>query len=109
MGFAITITGSHLDGFTAAELSWTTADGEWLLGRVYERPEGWAVEIFSDEVSREVPLEALVVHLEKAREALLPYVNRVGLNPPDGLTPAGISLWLMTKSNGTAMGSQVKW
>jgi hypothetical protein len=42
--------------------------------------------------------------VEKARERLAAYVNRLGDGSPDGLTAAGLSLWLLEKADGTAMG-----
>jgi len=35
----ITITGSHLDGFTAAELWCITTDEEHFIGRVFEQED----------------------------------------------------------------------
>ena len=109
MGFTIVVTGNHVEGFTAAELSWTTASGEHQLGRVFERPSGWVFQLFAEDSPRDMPFDDFVDHLRKAREALLPYVNRVGLDPPEALTSAAMSLWLMTKADGTAMGSRVEW
>jgi hypothetical protein len=76
---------------------------------VFERPDGWRIELFADDAPLDVPLDEFVGHLQKAKEALLPYINRIGTNPPSGLTPAAMSLWLMTKADGTAMGTKVEW
>ena len=46
--------------------------------------------------------------LNNAWNGLLRYVNRCGDNPPPGLTAAGLSLWLMEKSDGTAMGTKFR-
>jgi hypothetical protein len=84
MSFKITVTGSHLDGFAAAELSWASPNTEVQIGRVFERPDGWKIELFADEAPLDVPLDEFVGHLQKAKEALLPYINRIGANPPSG-------------------------
>lgn len=47
--------------------------------------------------------QRLASALARARETLAQYVNRRGDNPPGGLTAAGLSLWLMEMSDGTAM------
>jgi len=109
MSLTITITGNHLDCFTAAELSLVSTDTEIQIGRVFERPDGWKCELFANAAPRVLPLDELVSHLQMAKEALVPYVNRTGVNPPSGLTPVTLSLWLMTKADGTAMGMKVEW
>jgi hypothetical protein len=42
--------------------------------------------------------------IENAKESLSHYVNRRGENPPENATWGAISLWLMVKDDGTAMG-----
>ncbi len=46
--------------------------------------------------------------LEDARSGLLRYVNRRGENSPRGLSVAGLSLWLLEKDDGTAMGAKIR-
>jgi hypothetical protein len=67
MSFKITVTGSHLDGFAAAELSWASPNTEVQIGRVFERPDGWKIELFADEAPLDVPLDEFVGHLQKAK------------------------------------------
>jgi hypothetical protein len=42
--------------------------------------------------------------IAEAKERLIHYVNRLGTDPPEGLTLGGLSLWLMQKDDGTAFG-----
>ena len=42
------------------------------------------------------------------QEALKPYVNRRGENPPSGLSVVGLSLWLMEKADCTALGVRIQ-
>jgi hypothetical protein len=93
----ITITGNPVDGFTAAELSCITGHERRFVGRVFEREHGWHYEIVSTVSSLGISLERLVSEIDKAKEALRPYVNRMGVNPPPGLTMAEFSLWLLAK------------
>ena len=116
MSITITITGSHLDCFTAVELSLASTDAAIQIGRVFERPDGWKCELFADDASRVVPLEELVSHLQKAKEALVPYINRTGVNPPSGLTPATLSFvaddesrWHGDGYEGRMVGSMGSW
>lgn len=46
--------------------------------------------------------------LAAGREALEPYVNGRGENPPRGLRWAGLSFWLMERKDGTAMGHSIR-
>ena len=51
--------------------------------------------------------ESRTAAIASAQQGLAQYVNRRGINPPSGLTPEGLSLWLMEKVDGTAMGSKI--
>ena len=74
---------------------------------VYDSGDGIRVEYFAGEPDlRSDP--AFNKALNDARSGLLRYVNRRGDSPPPGLTAAGLSLWLMEKDDGTAMGSKVR-
>lgn len=46
--------------------------------------------------------------IARAKNGLLKYPNRVGKNPPEGLTKAGLSLWLLSKADGRPLGALVK-
>jgi hypothetical protein len=43
----ITITGNHVDGFTAAELWCVNEDEEHFIGRVFEQEDGWHYDLLS--------------------------------------------------------------
>jgi len=81
---------------------------EYVWATVYDSPEGWRVEFPPLPVRLELRLDDINSELESARETLSHYVNRRGENPPDGLTRAGFSLWLMILDDGTAMGRPIK-
>ncbi|MEJ2548059.1 MAG: hypothetical protein P8125_09605 [Gemmatimonadota bacterium] len=86
---------------TVAEL--VRADSGEFVGLVYEDSDGWKQEIPDHLLS-----EAVLSAAEHAKATLSEYVNRRGENVPDGLTRAGLSLWLMEKSDGTAMGRPIR-
>ena len=73
---------------------------------VYEGSAGWMLD-FGAPVSR-LATATLLSALARARERLEQYVNRRGENPPPGLTGPGLSLWLLEKTDGTAMGRPIK-
>jgi hypothetical protein len=73
---------------------------------VYENELGPTVEWFGSAVESKSP--ALTAAVEDAKLGLLNYVNRQGLNPPEGLTRAGLSMWLLEKGDGTAMGVSLR-
>jgi hypothetical protein len=75
------------------------------IALVHESPAGWQVEPIGN--SAAVPADLGEI-LRTGQEALGPYVNRRGENRPDGLTIAGLSLWLMEKADGTAMGIRLR-
>ena len=104
----ITITGSHLDGFTAAELWCITSDKEHFIGRVFEREDGWHYDLMSSVAELGISHDRFIMEVESAKEALRPYVNRKGTNPPTDLSAAEFSLWLMMKEDGTALGQTVE-
>ncbi len=79
-------------------------DAQELWAILYESRDGWRVNFFGDCEIRELPLEAVHAVLRAAQERLSHYVHRRGDKVPAGLTKAGLSLWLMEKDDGTAMG-----
>jgi hypothetical protein len=95
----ITVTANSVDGFTAAELTCISGDERHFLGRVFEREDGWHYETVMNENSFGILLEPLASDIDKAKEALRPYVNRMGVNPPPGLTMAEFSLLLLAKKD----------
>jgi hypothetical protein len=82
----ITITGSHLDGFTAAELWCITEDEEHFIGRVFEQEDGWHYDLLSSVAELGISHNRFTMEVERAKEALGPYINRKGTNPPTGLS-----------------------
>jgi hypothetical protein len=69
---------------------------------VYEDSDGWHTEVLGDWVEQ-VP-SGFDTLIERAKEVLSHYVNRRGENVPGELTRGALSLWLMAKDDGTAMG-----
>lgn len=104
---AISILGNVQDCRTEAEVSCVSADGSYEeIATVFETADGWQVRIYDETLAGELG-DVFDAAIERAKESLRDYVNRLGLNPPDGLTMAGLSLWLMEKSDGTAMGQPI--
>ena len=104
---AITFVGNVNTRRTEAEILWRTQTDEECVALVFETRNGWQLEI-----SNQQRADALGTQFEaaaaNARTRLEEYVNRRGDNIPDGLTAAGLSLWLLEKSDGTAMGSPLR-
>lgn len=100
--FKIQVCGDVSKGFTVAEIDFE----EHPVGSVFETPGGWYIEI-SPAKTACFPLDGFLSAVGVARERLSCYVNRRGENPPEGLSAAGFSLWLMQKSDGTAMGMKL--
>lgn len=96
--FSISFLGNVADCRTEAEVSFrhSSADTDPLCAVVYENESGLVVEWFG--VARESKSAALADAVENAKRGLMAYVNRRGSNPPEGLTRAGLSLWLMEKA-----------
>src|SRR5690242_3332317 len=95
--FSINFLGNVSDCRTEAEVSLrhSPSNTDPLCAVVYENDSGPVVEWFGDAVESKSP--ALAVAVEDAKRGLLEYVNRRGVNPPEGLTRAGLSLWLLEK------------
>jgi len=101
-GFQIQICGDVDRGHTVAEITYR----EHAVAGVFETPDAWHIETFAS-AETALPLEDFLSAVAAAKESLSPYVHRRGENPPEGLTRAGYSLWLMEKSDETAMGVRV--
>ena len=92
----VSFLGNIQDCRTEAEISYSRPGGSSeVIAAVWEDDDGGLVAELGD-----VFLEAI----ENTKRRLQRYVNRRGTNPPEGLSPAGLSLWLMLKDDGTAMG-----
>jgi hypothetical protein len=96
--FRFQVIGAPDDGYTSVEV----CHGDALVAVVYELPSGWKVDLYQSPGGMD--FGEFVKALHAAQTRLLEYVNRRGENPPEGLTRAGFSLWLMEKADGTAMG-----
>jgi len=102
--FRILILGNTESCRTEAEV-YVPQHSDDPIALVYESPNGWAVEQLED--AHSVRSAALQKGIEAAKQSLGQYVNRTGQGAPAGLTVAGLSLWLMEKADGTAMGRRV--
>jgi hypothetical protein len=70
---------------------------------VYEDSDGWHTDLTDPQI--EQAASNFTALIESAKEKLSHYVNRRGDNVPSELrTRAALSLWLMAKDDGTAMG-----
>jgi hypothetical protein len=69
---------------------------------VFESEDGWHVELSRNIRPEEV--ESFNAIVDRAKSDLSHYLNRKGLNPPDDLTVAGLSLWLMQQDDETVLG-----
>jgi hypothetical protein len=84
------------------------ADGPLTeVATVFETADGWEMQSFDDRLINELGA-VFDAAVEEAKERLRHYVNRTGENVPEGLSPAGLSFWLMEKDDGTAMGKPVE-
>jgi hypothetical protein len=101
--FRIDVLGNAGECRTEAEISC----GDEVVALVFETTEGWHTELANSRtVNTDDPEFATALTL--ARSTLERYVNRVGANRPDGLTQAGLSFWLMEKTDGTSMGAKIE-
>src|SRR5579862_4841591 len=97
--FKISICGDVTKGYTVAEISF----GKQPVAFVFETSDGWQIDFCAVEATC-FALDSFLSAVTAARERLSRYVNRRGQSPPEGLSAAGFSLWLMQKNDGTAMG-----
>jgi hypothetical protein len=99
--FFTTICSNVDDCRTECEISDDTA----TVAVVYEDHDGWHIETFRDLRSEE--RKDFDASVAAAKQNLSRYVNRMGGNVPEGSTVGGISLWLMEKDDGSALGMPV--
>ena len=103
-GFRIVVVGNVEAVRTEAEVYRSQDSGD-PVAVVYETAGGWVTSVLKPEPGGErIPIAVS----EAAHQRLAVYVNRLGVNPPPGLTGAGLSLWLMEKADGTALGQGVR-
>lgn len=99
--FSTTIITNLHECRTECEIS----DHSSVVALVYEGHDGWHVNSLRPVSADE--REDFEARIAEAKERLVHYVNRLGTDPPVGLTLGGLSLWLMQKDDGTAMGIRV--
>jgi hypothetical protein len=75
--------------------------GEEVIASVSERPDGWKIDLYQS--PRGLDLGGLLGAIASAKERLGEYPNRRGVSPPEGLTAAGLSLWLTEKTDGSTL------
>ena len=98
--FSIQVIGNIQSCRTEAEIYFPGSADPWAID--WEDLSGWRTEeLAAPPVSQSVANAAAT----GARHRLTAYINRRGEKPPIGLSAAGLSLWLMVKDDGTAMGS----
>ena len=97
--FFITVLGNVDECRTDCEISDETAA---TVAVVYEAHDDWHVNVLKGVRAEE--LDDFNASVAAAKQGLSHYVNRMGSNPPEGLTVGSLSLWLMEKDDGTALG-----
>ncbi len=100
--FAQTVFGNVAECRTEIEIS---LEG-MCVAVVYETEAGWQTQFLAGAATDNLD-RGLQCQIEAARDELTHYVNRRGTNPPAALTAPGLSLWLMARDDGTAMGQAV--
>lgn len=104
---AITVLGNVNNRRTEAEILWRTDTVEECVAIVFETRDGWQLDVHNQQRADTLGT-AIEAAVTKAQKRLSDYVNRLGDNIPDGLTAAGLSLWLLEKSDGDAMGAPLR-
>lgn len=104
---SINILGNVVAKRTEAEISWRTHNGEKFVAVVFETHEGWQVIVEDQPLADAMGAEFRAAVMQ-SQKRLADYVNRRGDNLPDGLTAAGLSQWLLERSDGTAMGVRLR-
>ncbi|HEY1188387.1 MAG TPA: hypothetical protein VGE74_12115 [Gemmata sp.] len=75
--------------------------GHTVVASVYERPDGWQIDLY--ESPRGLDLGGFLAAVASAKVQLGDYPNRRGESAPEGLTAAGLSLWLTEQADGTTL------
>jgi hypothetical protein len=74
-----------------------------VVALVYETSEGFVVTCFGSALANPA-LPGLDAAIAEARKELLHYINRRGDKRPEGITRAGLSLWLTERDDETVIG-----
>jgi len=77
--------------------------GDGLVAVVYETCRGFAVSYFGAALGNPM-LPGLEAAIAEARAELLHYINRRGDKRPEGITRAGLRLWLTERDDETVIG-----
>jgi hypothetical protein len=101
--YSVTIIGNVERCRTEAEIS---ASEGGVFAVVYETSDGWHIDILVAQLNQAAT--DFQAAIENAKESLSPYVNRRGENPPENTSWGALSLWLMVKDDGSAMGMNIK-
>jgi hypothetical protein len=96
--FSTTILGNVDRCRTECEIS----EAQTTVAVVYEGHDGWHVDVVRPLASDQ--RDGFNAAVETAKRSLVHYVNRLGDGAPGDATAGGLSLWLMEKDDGTAMG-----
>jgi hypothetical protein len=100
--YSVTILGNVEARRTEAEISNPTGN---VIALIYEDQNGWQTErIKGSAVERFAEFESSV---NEAKRMLSRYVNRKGGILPQDVTVGAVSLWLMIKDDGTALGKPI--
>jgi hypothetical protein len=70
-----------------------------VIAILFEDNSGWHLEVVAD-----APAPIPAGFIEEVKVHMRQYVNRTGGCPPEEMTRGELSLWLMLKDDGTAMG-----
>lgn len=97
--YSITLIGNVDECRAECEIS---DENDTIVAVVYEADDGWHLETLKPVQAEE--LDDFNATVAAAKQNLSLHVNRLGANPPEGLTAAGVSLWLMEKGDGSALG-----
>lgn len=100
--YAVTVWGNVEKCRTEAEVS---RDGR-IVAIVYEASDGWHTDTIDGKLAQ--PQSDFDEALNTACQILSQHANRCGTNPPQNATAGALSLWLMVKADGTAMGRSLQ-
>src|SRR5688572_20051387 len=79
--------------------------GDDIVASVYERPDGWKIDLYQS--PRGLDVDGFLGAVASAKVRLGAYPNRRGESPPEGLSAAGLSLWLTEKADGSTHADRV--
>jgi hypothetical protein len=95
--FSIRIFGNAEDCRTEAEINFAGSEIDPALV-LYEDRIGWHVVSYDPVIAAKLSDPIVEAAINTGKERLLSFPNRQGLNPPENLSGAGLSLWLMREA-----------